>query len=111
MFSQMPNIETLYLNGNEFQKIPNEIQSMPLAYLNINENPISYLDNESFVGLDKLQQLIISGMPNLADIGSGTFVPLKKLIILRMAQNPSLTNIHASAFGDHTTNKLSLRQV
>ncbi|XP_025411848.1 carboxypeptidase N subunit 2-like isoform X2 [Sipha flava] len=111
MFSHMSNVETLYLKGNEFQKIPNEIRSMPLAFLNMNENPIVCLDNKSFTGLDKLQELIISSLHNLTDIGSGTFSPLKKLNILHMAQNPSLLNIHPNAFGDYTTNKWSLRQL
>lgn len=111
MFSQMLKVETLYLNGNEFQKIPNEIRSMPLAFLNMNENPVNCLDNKSFVGLDKIQQLIISDMRSLTDVGSGTFLPLKKLNILHMAQNPSLINIHPNAFGDYTTNHWPLRQV
>lgn len=111
MFSRLSNVQTLFLNGNHFQNIPKEIRDMPLAYLNLNANPIRNLDSESFVGLDKLQQLILSGMPNLTDIGSGTFAPLKKLITLRMAYNPSLSNIHYDAFRDHTTNQLSLRQV
>lgn len=101
----------MYLNGNYFQNIPKEIRDMPLAYLNLNANPINYLDSESFIGLDKLQQLILSGMPNLTNIGSGTFAPLKKLITLRMAYNPYLSNIHYDAFRDHTTNEFSLKQV
>lgn len=111
MFSQLSNVRTLYLNGNQFQNIPTEIRAMPLTHLNMNANPIDHLDNESFVGLDRLQQLVISGMPNLTDIGSGTFVPLKTLITLHMAHNPTLSNIHFDAFRDHMTNQLSLRQV
>jgi Leucine-rich repeat (LRR) protein len=111
VFSQSFNVQTLYLNGNQFQQIPKEIRNMPLAYLNMNANPISYLDSESFVGLDQLQELIISGMPNLTDIGCGTFVPLKKLVTLYMSHNPSLSNIHYDAFADNTSQQWSLRQV
>lgn len=111
VFSQLSNVRTLYLNGNQFQSVPAEIRVMPLEYLNMNANPIDRLDGESFVGLDKLQQLVISGMPKLTDIGSGAFVPLKTLIALYMAHNPTLSNIHFDAFRDHTTNQLSLRQV
>jgi len=111
MFSSLSNVQTLYLNGNKFQTIPKEIRDMPLSFLNINANPISHLDSDSFIGLDVLQELIISGMPKLTNIGSGTFVPLKKLITLHMSQNPSLSNIHYDAFRDHTTAKWSLRQV
>lgn len=112
VFSHLQNIQTLYLNGNHFQKIPSEILNLPLAYLNMNANPISHFDNESFVGLDELQQLIISGMPKLTDIGSGTFSPLKKLGILQMSHNPSLSYIHHDAFRDQSTKiQSSLRQV
>lgn len=111
MFAQLFKVQTLYLNGNNFQTIPKEIRDMPLAYLNINTNPISNLDNESFIGLGEIQQLVISGMPQLTNIESGTFVPLKKLITLNMAYNPNLKNIHYDAFRDHTTNHWPLRQV
>lgn len=111
MFSPLSKVQTMYLNGNNFQTIPKEIQTMPLAYLNINANPIRYLNNESFIGLDQIQQLVICGMPELTDIGSGTFAPLKKLITLNMAFNPNLKNIHHDAFKDHTTRQWSLRQV
>ncbi|XP_060873377.1 carboxypeptidase N subunit 2-like isoform X2 [Metopolophium dirhodum] len=110
-FSQLFNVQTLYLNGNQFQNIPKEIRNMPLAYLNMNANPISNLDSESFVGLDQLQELIVSGMPNLTDVGCGTFAPLKKLITLHMSHNPSLSNIHYDAFVDNTSQQWSLRQL
>jgi len=110
-FSKTSNVNTLYLNGNRFREIPKEIRHMPLAYLNVNANPIGRLDNESFVGLDRLQQLIVSGMPNLTDIGAGTFVPLKNLVTLYVSHNPVLSNIHRDAFVDHTTTQWSLRQV
>ncbi|XP_025199329.1 carboxypeptidase N subunit 2-like [Melanaphis sacchari] len=114
MFSQLFNVQTLYLNGNKFQNIPMEIRTnrnMSLAYLNMNANPISNLDSESFVGLDQLQELVISGMPNLTDIGYSTFAPLKKLVILHMSYNPSLSNIHYDAFVDNTGQQQSLRQL
>lgn len=112
VFSPLLNVQTLYLNGNQFEKIPKEIRNMPLAYLNMNANPISNLDSESFVGLDQLQELIISGMPNLTDVGYGTFAPLKKLTTLYMSHNPSLSNIHYDAFVDNSSqHSSSLRQV
>lgn len=111
-FSRMSNVNTLYLNGNRFRDVPKEIRHMPLAYLNINDNPIGRLDDESFVGLDRLQQLIVSGMPNLTEIGAGTFVPLKNLVTLYMSHNPVLSNINRDAFVDHAiVNQWSLRQV
>ncbi|XP_016656809.1 carboxypeptidase N subunit 2 [Acyrthosiphon pisum] len=110
-FSQLFNVQTLYLNGNQFQNIPKGIRNMPLAYLNMNANPISNLDSESFVGLDQLQELIVSGMPNLTDVGCGTFAPLKKLITLHMSHNPKLSNIHYDAFVDNTSQQWSLRQL
>lgn len=112
VFSNLHYVQTLYLNGNRFQKIPDEIRNLPLAFLNMNANPISHFDNESFVGLDQVQQLIISGMPMLTDIGNGTFAPLKKLVILQMSYNPRLSYIHHDAFRDSfTKNQWPLRQV
>lgn len=103
--SRPSNVQKLYLNGNRFQTVPSEIRAMPLTFLNMNANPIAHLDNESFAGLDRLQSLIVCGMPLLTDIGSGTFAPLKKLEALHMSQNPSLTDIHHDAFGgDDSTN-------
>lgn len=110
MFFQL-KIETLYLNGNRFQYIPKEIRSMPLAYLNMNANPIVHLDSESFVGLDEIQQLTISGMPRLSSIESGTFAPLTKLVILHASHNPNLSYIHPDAFRDHSIINWSIRQV
>lgn len=111
MFSGQSNVRTLYLNGNRFGGIPKGIRDMPLTYLNMNANPVGKLDDESFVGFDTLEQLFISGMPNLTDIGDGTFVPLKKLAGLHMSHNPSLSNIDHNAFRDYRTNQWSLRQV
>lgn len=110
VFSRL-KINSLYLNGNKFQKIPREIRNLPLSYLNMNSNPVNYLDDESFIGLHKLQQLVISGMPKLSNIGSGTFVPLTRLITLHMSYNPSLSHIHCDAFRDGTISNWSLRQV
>lgn len=51
-------------------------------------------------------------MPKLTDVGSGTFAPLKKLMILQMSHNPSLSYIHYDAFKDQSAKShLSLRQV
>lgn len=111
VFSRLSNVQTLFLNGNQFETVPREIRDMPLAFLNINANPIDHLDNESFIGLGQLQQLVISGMLKLTDIGNGTFAPLKKLVTLHLSQNPNLTNIHYDAFRDHTTSQWPLRQV
>ncbi|XP_050440729.1 tsukushi-like [Adelges cooleyi] len=106
------NVNTLYLNGNNFQSVPNEIRAMPLAYLNLNANPISNLNAESFVGFQKLQQLIISGMPKLSQIDSGTFAPLPRLITLHMSHNPNLVYIHYDAFRNQSIQQWwSLRQL
>ncbi|XP_050535618.1 leucine-rich repeat neuronal protein 1-like [Daktulosphaira vitifoliae] len=106
------NIEVLYLNGNDFTTVPKGIVAMPLAFLNLNANPISDLNSGSFIGLDKLQQLIISSMPFLTNIESGTFAPLPKLITLQMSYNPKLNFIHYDAFRNASMkHKWSLRQL
>lgn len=84
---------------------------MPLKYLNINANPVDRLDDESFVGLDRLQELIISSMMNLTYVGAGAFGPLRNLVTLYISQNPVLSTIHRDAFVNHATNQWPLRQV
>ncbi|VVC31620.1 Cysteine-rich flanking region, C-terminal,Leucine-rich repeat,Leucine-rich repeat domain, L [Cinara cedri] len=111
MFSGLSNVRTLYLNGNRFSSIPKEIRYMPLTFLNMNANPIGELDGDSFVGMDTLEQLMISSMLKLTNIGKGTFAPLKKLTTLRMTHNPSLSNIDPDAFRDYRFDHMSLKKL
>jgi hypothetical protein len=70
-----------------------------LQKLNLNDNPIPELDEDSFRGLLLLRELNISAMSHLGRIGPSTFTHLRSLEILFCSYNHNLTEIDEEAFG------------
>ena len=51
-------LKWLILSGNQFNKVPEELQNaINLEYLNLNNNPITGLNSKSFQGLVSLKRL------------------------------------------------------
>jgi Leucine-rich repeat (LRR) protein len=81
-----------------------------LQKLNLNDNPISELDDDSFRGLLLVRELNISAMSHLTRIGPSTFTHLRSLEILFCSYNRNLTEIDEEAFG-YGNNEWTLREV
>jgi Leucine-rich repeat (LRR) protein len=81
-----------------------------LQKLNLNDNPISELDEDSFRGLLLLRELNISAVSHLRRIGPSTFTHLRSLEILFCSYNHNLTEIDKEAFG-YGDNEWTLREV
>ena len=93
------NLKVLILSGNNFATVPSDLQrSINLEFLNLNNNPITSLNSESFKGLKSLKQLNISSMPVLKNISCCTFSPLTQLTSLWCSFNPQLSIIKSGAF-------------
>lgn len=94
-------LKWLILSGNQFNKVPEELKNaINLEYLNLNNNPITGLNSESFQGLVSLKGLNISSMPNLQFIDANTFTPLTSMIHLWCSNNPNLKKINSKAFNN-----------
>lgn len=110
----LPNLKVLILSGNQFSVVPAELQrAIVLEQLNINNNPITKLEADSFQGLSRLRQLNVSSMPTLRRIGHHAFTPLQSMTHLWCSYNPALKSISPNAFGNmgHSDNTLSLNEV
>lgn len=94
-------LKWLILSGNQFNKVPEELQNaINLEYLNLNNNPITGLNSKSFQGLVSLKRLNISSMPYLELIDANTFTPLTSMIHLWCSNNPNLKKINSKAFNN-----------
>ncbi|XP_069675072.1 leucine-rich repeat-containing protein 15-like [Periplaneta americana] len=105
-------LQLLYLNGNKFTQVPESIAALgdSLEKLNLNDNPILELDEDSFRGLLVLRELNISAMTHLKRIGPQTFAHLKSLEILYSSYNLKLTDLDEEAFG-FENNSLTLKEL
>jgi Leucine-rich repeat (LRR) protein len=70
-----------------------------LQKLNINDNPIQELDEDSFRGLLVLRELNVSAMSHLRRIGPSTFRHLRSLEVLFCSYNRNLSVLDEEAFG------------
>ncbi|GFG35759.1 hypothetical protein Cfor_05204 [Coptotermes formosanus] len=108
-------LQFLYVNGNRFSHVPQTLAALgdSLQKLNLNDNPIPELDEDSFRGLLLLRELNISAMSHLGRIGPSTFTHLRSLEILFCSYNHNLTEIDEEAFGygviDWTLKELHLQ--
>lgn len=98
IFEHMKHLTELFLNGNKFLTVPEDLSVIggSLQYLHISENPIELIDDASFTGLNKLEQLNMSGMPSLTDIKKSAFKDLTSLELLHVKNNDQLKNFDMS---------------
>ncbi|XP_014614936.1 PREDICTED: leucine-rich repeat neuronal protein 2-like, partial [Polistes canadensis] len=92
-------LKKLQLNGNEFIEIPKALSmAMALEILGLDETPIKMLnEHNAFPVMNNLKELNMCCMPNLIDIGNGSFGQLSSLEILRVQNCPLLKNIDEKA--------------
>lgn len=81
-----------------------------LQKLNLNDNPILELEEDSYRGLLSLRELNMSAMSHLRRIGPSTFAHLRSLEILYCSYNHNLTELVEEAFG-YGDNPWTLREV
>lgn len=89
-------LQEIYLNGNQFLTVPESLSSLgeTLKFLHLSGNPIEVIDDESFAGLIKLEQLNISAMMQLREIRHDSLRHLTSLEVLHCRGNPKLSNFH-----------------
>lgn len=82
----------MFLNGNNFLTVPSSLASIgnSLKYLHLSDNPIEVIDEDSFIGLSKLNNLNASGLIELTDIKQGSFKQLTSLEVLLCHGNKKL---------------------
>ncbi|XP_072515422.1 tsukushi-like [Salminus brasiliensis] len=95
--SQLPNIQSLNLAGNQLRSVP-ELQVVSLRSLNLAENPISVVDKQSFAGLKDLVHLFLSEMPELHYIEAQSLQDLQNLQVLDLSHNSKLKTLNADMF-------------
>ncbi|KAG9343111.1 hypothetical protein JZ751_014083, partial [Albula glossodonta] len=71
-----------------------------LVFLDCSNNSISEMTESTFGNLRKLAYLDLS-FNNLAQIDDRTFGPLESLVMLRVTNNPGLSEIHPCAFSEN----------
>ncbi|XP_015181798.1 PREDICTED: leucine-rich repeat neuronal protein 1-like [Polistes dominula] len=92
-------LEKLHLNGNHFTEIPKALSmASALEVLNLDEIPIETLnEHNGFPEMKNLKELNMCCMPNLIEIGNGSFGKLSSLEILHIQNCPLLKHIDGNA--------------
>lgn len=91
MFDKM-HLQEIFLGGNKFLTVPQSLAQVgkTLEFLCLTENPIEMIDESSFIGLEKLEQLNISSLPKLEEIKENSLIHLKSLEVLHCRGNKKL---------------------
>ncbi|XP_043502287.1 leucine-rich repeats and immunoglobulin-like domains protein 3 [Polistes fuscatus] len=92
-------LKKLQLNGNRFVEIPKALSmATALETLDLDETPIQTLNEQNaFPIMKNLKELNMCCLPNLIEIGNGSFGNLSGLEILRIQNCPLLKNIDKDA--------------
>lgn len=104
-FRHIEHLHALNLSNNRLNNVPNNLFNQKLGEtlieLDLSNNPIYTLNNDSFVGLRKLQRLALHGLHRLHYIQLGVFQSLRLLQDLSVSyyehQISSLCALFASA--------------
>lgn len=100
--SQPLNIQTLNLAGNKLTSVP-RLKDISLQFLTLDDNPISVIDKQSFVGLKYLVYLSLSSMPDLHTIRPQSLRDLRNLQVLDLSNNHNLKTWSAGVFNGLTS--------
>lgn len=92
ILEHMKKLSELFLVGNKFLTVPGSLYSVgeTLEFLHLSDNPIEVIDEKSFVGLSKLENLNISALPELTEIKKDSLKVLTFLEVLHCRGNKKL---------------------
>ena len=107
-FDDLTRLIELDLSDNQLIKVPSAAN---LKYLNVDQNLITSLNNQSFSGLKYLERLDMSYSPALKSIGANTFKELTSLKYLTCSFNPQMSYIHPEAFSQTKNSHFRLSEV
>ncbi|XP_057335576.1 toll-like receptor Tollo [Microplitis mediator] len=100
-FSNLTNLQDISLSGNAFTEIPESIRELKtLKTLDLGNNKISKVDNESFYGLNELYGLRLVDN-KLENISRDTFSTLPALQVLNLASNV-IRHVEQNAFASNS---------
>merc|ERR1712079_338023 len=87
--------------GNQLYQVPSHAFHSfdKLEILELSQNMFSVIEEEAFLGLDKLRTLQINGCSQLEQIAAGAFSNLGDLEEMELASNRKLRLIHPQSFG------------
>ena len=96
-----PNLTELRLRGNSLVAIPVHIWRVTpqLILLDLSRNRFTSIPNGSFTGLHALKVLLLNEIPNLKTIDTSS-VDCHNIQDLEISGNPNLVNIEPNAFTD-----------
>ncbi|XP_072381156.1 CD180 antigen-like [Diabrotica undecimpunctata] len=96
------SLQNLDLSSNHFDFVPKPLSyiSKNLQILNLGNNYIFQLTDESFLGMN-LSELYLNNLPRLKFVGANTFATLRGLKKLHLRDNQQLEFIDKEAFGEN----------
>lgn len=96
ILEHMKKLSELFLNGNKFLTVPDSLYYVgdTLEFLHLSDNPIEVIDEKSFVGLSKLENLNISALPELTEIKENSLKVLTFLEVLHCRGNKKLSEFN-----------------
>ncbi|KAJ8348462.1 hypothetical protein SKAU_G00270510 [Synaphobranchus kaupii] len=92
-----PNLHSLTLAGNQLYSVP-RLHGIPVQYLNLDRNPISSIQKDSFAELKDLVHLSLNSLPQLTAIQPHSFRDLSNLQVLNLSNNTGLTSLSPEVF-------------
>lgn len=99
MLHDLINLTSLDLTGNLFVRVPEELRAThQLEVLSLDKNKFETLNENSFVGLESLQDLSLRNNEKLKSVEKGTFGPLKNLEKLDLSFCKRLEALSDGAF-------------
>lgn len=96
LLEHMEKLSEIFLNGNKFLTVPESLATVgkSLEFLHLSDNPIEEINDQSFAGLLKVQQLNISALPDLKEIKKDSMKALISLEVLHCRGNKQLTSFN-----------------
>ncbi|XP_029922675.1 tsukushi [Myripristis murdjan] len=91
------HIQSLSLTANQLTSVP-RLAGVPLRYLNLDDNPITCIEEGAFAQLKDLVHLSLSGLRELEEIKPHSFDGLQSLQVLDLSNNPRLKTLSPAVF-------------